>query len=82
MKNFDQNKFNADDNYKRFVSYGNCAIESFVVDNKLDGLFLFDEPDIFVDVTKNDEIQYHLEAFRLKSNEEILKLLFGLLFSE
>ncbi len=36
MKNFDQQKFNQDPNYQRFVSYGNAAVEEFVVKNKLD----------------------------------------------
>lgn len=33
---FDIGKFQADDGYKRFVSYGNCAVEKFIIDNKLD----------------------------------------------
>jgi len=33
---FDAGKFQADDGYKRFVSYGNCAVEKFIIDNKLD----------------------------------------------
>jgi glycosyltransferase involved in cell wall biosynthesis len=35
---FDENRFNnpADEGYRRFVSYGNTAIESFVLNNKLD----------------------------------------------
>lgn len=33
---FDENRIRADGNYQRFVSYGNAAVESFIIDNKLD----------------------------------------------
>jgi glycosyltransferase involved in cell wall biosynthesis len=36
FRNFDQNKFNQDPGYQRFVAYGNTAIEDFVTNNKLD----------------------------------------------
>lgn len=34
--NFDENKFNTDPNYARWVSYGNARVESWVLENKLD----------------------------------------------
>jgi hypothetical protein len=40
FKNFDQNRFNQDDSYRRFVSYGNTAVEEFVVKNELDIVIL------------------------------------------
>jgi glycosyltransferase involved in cell wall biosynthesis len=36
FKNFDQQRFNTDPGYQRFVAYGNTAVEEFVVNNKLD----------------------------------------------
>lgn len=43
FKNFDQNRFNSDDGYKRFVAYGNTAVEEFVISNKLDVLVHSDD---------------------------------------
>lgn len=43
FKNFDQQKFHQDPGYQRMVAYGNTAIESFVVNNKLDVLILKDD---------------------------------------
>lgn len=43
MKNFDQNRFNQDPNYQRFVAYGNSAVESWVIENKLDVVLAFDD---------------------------------------
>lgn len=43
FKNFDQQRFNQDPNYQRFVAYGNAAVENFVIDNKLDCLILSDD---------------------------------------
>jgi hypothetical protein len=37
--NFDQQKFNQDPGYQRFVAYGNTAVESFVLENRLDVCF-------------------------------------------
>ena len=36
FRNFDQQRFNVDEGYKRFVAYGNTATEEFVLKNKLD----------------------------------------------
>lgn len=36
MKNFDQNRFNTDEGYRRFVSYGNTVVEDWILRNKLD----------------------------------------------
>lgn len=43
IKNFDQNRFNQDEGYKRYVFYGNAAVESFVIKNKLDVVFALDD---------------------------------------
>lgn len=43
MKNFDQNRFNQDPNYQRYVSYGNAAIGDWVVRNKLDVVITYDD---------------------------------------
>ena len=39
FKNFDQNRFNQDPAYQRYVAYGNSAVEDFVVNNRLDVCF-------------------------------------------
>ena len=49
---FDQNRFNTDPGYQRCVSYGNCVVEKFIIDNKLDHLILIEdgwsfEPDYY-----------------------------------
>jgi glycosyltransferase involved in cell wall biosynthesis len=36
MVNFDQNRFNQDEGYRRWVSYGNNVVEKFVTENRLD----------------------------------------------
>ncbi len=36
FKNIDQNRWNSDDGYKRWISYGNGAVADFVINNKLD----------------------------------------------
>ncbi len=36
FRNFDQQRFQQDPSYQRFVAYGNTAVEKFVLDNKLD----------------------------------------------
>jgi glycosyltransferase involved in cell wall biosynthesis len=37
FKNFDQNRFNSgDEGYRRYVSYGNAAVEDWIIKNKLD----------------------------------------------
>ena len=41
---FDQNRFNSDPGYQRDVSYGNLAIEKFIINNKLDYLILAEDP--------------------------------------
>jgi glycosyltransferase involved in cell wall biosynthesis len=43
MKNFDQQRFNSDGNYQRFVSYGNAAVEEWVTKNKLDVVIALDD---------------------------------------
>lgn len=40
---FDQNRFNSDPGYQRDVSYGNLAVENFILENKLDYLILIDD---------------------------------------
>src|SRR3990167_7685791 len=41
---FDQNRMNSnDEGYKRMVSYGNLAIESFIIRNKLEALLLIED---------------------------------------
>lgn len=49
---FDQNRFQNDPGYQRTVSYGNLAVEKFIIENKLDYLFLIEdgwamEPDYY-----------------------------------
>ncbi len=36
MSNFDQNRFNQDEGYRRWVSYGNAMVEKFVTGERLD----------------------------------------------
>jgi glycosyltransferase involved in cell wall biosynthesis len=36
FRNFDQNRFNQDQGYQRWVAYGNAAISDFVLKNRLD----------------------------------------------
>jgi len=43
LNHFDQNRFNSDFGYQKFVSYGNAAVESFVTENKLDVVFHIDD---------------------------------------
>jgi len=43
FKNFDQQRFQQDPGYQRYVSYGNSAVETFVIDNKLDCLICSDD---------------------------------------
>lgn len=43
FRNVDQNRFNQDEGYRRFVAYGNAAVEEFVLKNKLDCLVLSDD---------------------------------------
>ncbi len=45
FKNYDQNRMNNpnEEGYRRWVYYGNAAIESFVINNKLDCLILSDD---------------------------------------
>lgn len=43
FRNFDQNRFNQDQNYQRIIAYGNSAVEEFVIKNKLDILVLADD---------------------------------------
>ncbi|MDP2692872.1 MAG: DUF4214 domain-containing protein [bacterium] len=40
---FDPNRFNSDPGYQRDVSYGNYAVEKFVIENKLDYLVLIED---------------------------------------
>lgn len=40
---FDQNRFNSDPGYQRDVSYGNLAVEKFIIENKLDCLVLIED---------------------------------------
>lgn len=44
IKNFDQNRFNSDSNYQRWVAYGNAAVGDWVVRNRLDVVLFFDDP--------------------------------------
>lgn len=41
---FNQARFNADPAYQRDVSYGNLAVQKFIIDNKLDYLLLIEDP--------------------------------------
>ena len=41
---FDQGRFQSDPGYQRDVSYGNLAVEKFIIDNKLDYLILAEDP--------------------------------------
>jgi glycosyltransferase involved in cell wall biosynthesis len=43
FRNFDQNRFNQDPGYQRYVAYGNTAVEEFVTKNKLDVLFAVED---------------------------------------
>ena len=43
VKNFDQNRFNQDQNYQRAVAYGNIAIEEWVIRNKIDVVLTWDD---------------------------------------
>ncbi len=36
FKNFDQNRFNTDPNFQRWVAYGNAAVEDFIISNRID----------------------------------------------
>jgi len=36
FKNVDQNRFNTDEGYRRWISYGNGAVADFVIGNKID----------------------------------------------
>lgn len=41
---FDQHRFGSDHGYQRTVSYGNLAVEKFIIDNRLDYLVLAEDP--------------------------------------
>ena len=43
MKNFDQNRFNQDQGYQRYVSYGNASVGDWIVRNKLDVVIALDD---------------------------------------
>ncbi len=43
MSNFDQNRFNQDQNFQRVVAYGNTSVESFITDNRLNACVLADD---------------------------------------
>lgn len=43
FKNYNQQLFQTDQGYQRFVAYGNTAVEQFVLNNKLDCLILSDD---------------------------------------
>lgn len=65
FKNFDVQRFQQDPNYQRVVSYGNTAVEDFVIRNKLDCLILLDDfwagmPDFYF---KTDWYQYMKDNF-------------------
>lgn len=44
IKNFDQQRFHADQNYQRFVAYGGTAVADFVIKNQLDCVIALDDP--------------------------------------
>jgi glycosyltransferase involved in cell wall biosynthesis len=43
FRNFDQNRFNQDEGYRRIVAYGCFALEEFVLKNEIDCLVLSDD---------------------------------------
>ena len=43
FRNFDQNRFNQDPGYQRYVAYGNTAVEYFIKNNKLDIVFAIED---------------------------------------
>ncbi len=43
MKNFDQNRFNQDQNFQRAVAYGNICVEDWITRNKLDAVVTWDD---------------------------------------
>jgi len=54
FRNFDQQRFERDEGYKRFVAYGNLATEEFVLKNKLDVMIAAEDgwafqPEFFFD---------------------------------
>jgi len=63
FKNFDMQRFQQDDGYKRVVSYGSFAIADFVLKNKLDCLVLSDDQWAFL-----NEFYLNTEWFQYMKN--------------
>lgn len=59
FRNFDQQRFQQDPGYQRFVAYGNTAVEEFITKNKLDVCFHIE--DIW---SSNDDVYLKSEWFK------------------